>query len=150
MEEEVMEKAFRRRHYFIRKKFQLKYIGLILAVMLFSAIISGYTIYYNAWALLGEKLASVYPQGRLIDIFHAVNVKLLINMILVSILCAVIGLLISHRIAGPVYRMITFMDKVTGGDYSQRIKLRKNDDLKDLADAINRLIDKLESEKKSL
>jgi len=64
-------------------------------------------------------------------------------------LCVGIGILASHRVAGPVYRMIKFLDDVTKGDYSRRLVLRKKDELKDLAGAINRLVDKLESEKKS-
>ncbi|GAI19633.1 unnamed protein product, partial [marine sediment metagenome] len=76
-----MEKAFRRRRrYLIRKGFQLKYVGLILGVMFLGAAISGYTIYHNAWLLLGEKLANVYPQGRLMHIFHSVNIRLALNL----------------------------------------------------------------------
>lgn len=145
-----MERTFqRRRRYIIKKEFQLRYIGLIMSIMLLSAIISGYTIYYNSWVFLGEKLANVYPQGQLVSIFRSVNLRLFINLIFVSMLCIGIGIIASHRIAGPVYRMIKFLDTVRSGDYSQRLHLRKRDELKDLAEAINRLVEKLESEKKS-
>ncbi|MGB2705394.1 MAG: HAMP domain-containing protein [Candidatus Omnitrophota bacterium] len=142
------KKPYRRRRYIVKKEFQLKYVGLIVAVMLLSAVVSGYTIYYNSWVLLGSKLASVYPQGRLVQIFRSVNIRLLITMFFVTVLCVGIGILASHRIAGPVFRMIRFLGNVTSGDYSQRLHLRKKDELKDLAEAINRLVDKLESEKK--
>ena len=142
-----MERApFRRRRYFIRTKFQLKYIVLILAVALTSAIISGYTIYYNSWVLLGHKLANVYPQGRLIEIFRSVNTKLAINLFFVLILCVTAGLLASHKIAGPLFRIIRFLGTVTKGDYSQRVTLRKGDELQDLADAVNKLVEKLDKE----
>ena len=55
----VQKKRYRRRQFFIKKEFQLRYIGLILAVMLFGAAVSGYTIYYKSWMLLGSKLANV-------------------------------------------------------------------------------------------
>ena len=45
------------------------------------------------------------------------------------------GILVSHRVAGPIYRMIKFLDDVTAGDYSQKLVLRKHDELKDMADA---------------
>ncbi len=151
MERKVkMEKAFRRRrHYLIKKKFQLKYVGVILGVMFLGALISGYTIYYNAWLLLGEKLANVYPQGRLLHIFRSVNIRLALNLFFVSIFCIGIAIFTSHKVAGPIYRMTKFLGNVTSGDYSQRIRLRKHDDLKGLAEAINGLVDKLEREKKS-
>ena len=145
-----MEKTFRRRRrYFIKKKFQLKYIGLILGVMFLGAVVSGYTIYYNSWLLLGEKLANVYPQGRLIEIFRSVNMSLALNLFFVSVFCIGVAIFTSHKVAGPIYRMINFLKDVTGGNYSQRVTLRKHDELKDLAEAINALVDKLEKERKS-
>jgi len=143
------QKSYRRRRYIVKKEFQLKYVGLIVAVMLLSAVISGYIIYYNSWVLLGEKLANVYPQGMLVQVFRSVNMRLFVAMFFVAIICVGIGILASHRIAGPVFRMIRFLGNVTAGDYSQRIHLRKKDELKDLAEAINKLVDKLESEKKT-
>lgn len=151
MERKVkMEETFRRRrHYFVKNKFQLKYIGVILGVMFLGAVVSGYTIYYNTWLLLGEKLANVYPQGRLMQIFRSVNMSLAINLFFVSIFCIGVAIFTSHRVAGPICRMVKFMDDVTDGNYSQRVRLRKHDELKDLAEAINTLVDKLEREKKS-
>jgi len=145
----VQKKQYRRRQFIIKKKFQLRYIGLILAVMLFSGIVSGYTIYYNSWMLLGSKLANIYPQARLVDIFNTVNIRLAIAMFFVTMLCAGIAIIASHRIAGPVYRMIKFLEELTKGDYTKRVTLRKNDELQDMAEAINKLVEKLESEKKS-
>ncbi len=143
------QKPYRRKHYIVRKKFQLKYVGLIVAAVLLSVLISGYTIYYNSWVLLGSKLANVYPQGMLMQIFRSVNTRLVVTMVFVTMLCAGIGILASHRIAGPVFHMIRFLGSVTNGDYSKRLHLRKKDELQDLAEAINKLVDKLESEKKT-
>ncbi|MFH1594406.1 MAG: hypothetical protein ABID09_06890 [Candidatus Omnitrophota bacterium] len=140
----------RRRRYFVRSGFQLKYVGLILAVMFLGTLITGYTIYANSWLLLGDKLANVYPQGRLIAIFNAVNTRLAINMIFALAISFGIGVIASHKIAGPIYRMIAFLHSVTANDdYSKRLVLRKGDELMDLAEAINRLIVKLDSEKKT-
>jgi len=140
---------FRRTRYFVRGKFQMRYIGLILAVALLSALISGYTIYFNSWAFLGHSLARVYPQGQLLQIFRSVNIKLVINMFFVALLCTGVGIYASHRIAGPIQRMVNFIDGIAGGDYSKRLYLRKGDELADLAEALNRLVDKLYKEKKS-
>jgi len=145
-----MDSGFnRRRRYIVKKEFQLRYVGLILAIVLVSALISGYTIYYNSWVLLGDKLANVYPQGRLVHMLRSVTGKLALNMALVAILCAGIGVIASHRIAGPIDKMKRFIDDVAKGDYSRRLRLRKKDELKDLAESLNRLVDRLESEKKA-
>ena len=145
----MQKRTYRRRRYLVRREFQLKYVGLIQAVMFISAIIVGYTIYYNSWILLGEKLAAVYPQGRLVHIFKTVNIRLAVNLAFVSLFWIGIGILASHKIAGPVYRMIHFLESVAKGDCSQRLRLRKKDELHDLADAINSVVDRLETEKKT-
>jgi HAMP domain-containing protein len=141
---------YKRTKFIVKKGFQLRYIGLILAVMLFSSLIAGYTIYYNSWVFLGSKLANVYPQGMLAQIFKAVNFKLTINLTLIAIICVGIGIIASHRIAGPIDRMVKFLNSVKSGDYSKRLKLREKDELVDLANAINELVDKLEGEKKAV
>ena len=77
------------------------------------------------------------------EIFHAVNLRLAVSLVLVSFLWIFVGIMASHRIAGPVFRMKRYLDSVADGNYSERLTLRKKDELKDLADAINRLVDKL-------
>ena len=140
---------YKRKQYVVKKGFQLRYVGRIVGISVLSAVISGYTIYYNAWIQLGEKLAYVYPQGQLVDIFKRVNLSLAVNMIFVVMFCIGVGIIFSHRIAGPIERMKKFLEAVSEGDYSQRIVLRKKDELKDLSEAMNKLVEKLESEKKS-
>lgn len=57
-----------------------------------------------------------------------------------------LGLLISHRLYGPLVNIHRAMTKIKDGDFSARIVLRKNDDqkLKELADTINECAAKLE------
>lgn len=145
-----MEKQdYQRSRYFVRSHLQLRYIGLILAVGLLSAIISGYTIYYNLWVLLGDKLANVYPQGRLVSILRTVNIKVAINMFFVGLLCLGIGIVASNKMAGPIYRIIKYINDVLAGNDTKRLTLRKGDELTDLAEAINGLVDKTKTQKKS-
>lgn len=140
-----MEKRFRRKRkqYLIAKKFQLKYVGLILLLMFLTAALCSYVVYYTSMLLLGEKLANVYPQGRLISMVKIVNLKILLSLILISPLVAVIGVFLSHGIAGPIYRMEKFMADVASGNLTARITLRRKDELVTLADGINYLVDSL-------
>lgn len=56
-----------------------------------------------------------------------------------------LGLLVSHRLYGPLVAINRAMNKIKDGDYSPRIVLRKNDDekLKELAETINTLAERL-------
>jgi signal transduction histidine kinase len=142
----------RRTRLFISKKFQIRYISLILIFMFATAIITGYTVYYTTWIMFGEKLAAVYPQGLLLEIVDKVNAVLLLRLIFLSPLVILIGLVLSNRIAGPIYRIHKFVRKIHAGDYSEKLTLREKDELQDLAVVMNSLVAKLSSdrEKRSL
>jgi signal transduction histidine kinase len=53
-----------------------------------------------------------------------------------------VALELSHRVAGPLYRMEKELDEIIAGNKSAPIKLRKKDEFKILADKINKLIAK--------
>lgn len=107
--------------------------------MVMIAWLSGYTVYYTLFTLMGEKLANVYPQGRLMDIFKTVNTTLLLRIVLIVPFVVMISILITHRIAGPVFSMQRYLGEVAKGNFSSILKLRKRDELKDLAAAINKM-----------
>lgn len=143
MAEIIARPRFKRRQYIVARKFQLKYTSLILLLMFLTAGFCSYAIYYTTMILFGEKLASVYPQGQLVSIVNTVNFRIFLSMVLVSPLVGALGIYLSHKIAGPIYRIEKFLATMVTGDLTARITLRKGDELVSLADSINRLVDSL-------
>ena len=137
--------TYRRTQYFIAKKFQLRYVGMILLLVYLTAVMCSYVIYYTMMLTMGDKLANVYPQGRLISIVNMVNFRILLSMLLVAPLVIVIGIYASHKVAGPIYRIEKFLGSMAGGDLSMLLTLRRNDELISLADGINRVIDSVKA-----
>lgn len=76
--------------------------------------------------------------------FKLVLPPILFNNLIIMIIISILGVLYSHRIAGPVYRMQKDIEKVLAGEKGVRVQLRKNDKLKDLAEKLNALIDSYE------
>jgi methyl-accepting chemotaxis protein len=136
-------RPYRRKQYFIAKKFQTKYVGLFLLFMFLTGALCAYVIYYTTMVLMGEKLANVYPQGRLIAIINSVNLRILLSLVMVAPLVVIISIFLSHKIAGPMYRMEKFLTAMAGGDFSSRITLRKGDELKTLAERMNFFVDSM-------
>jgi len=134
---------FRRRKYIIQKGLQFRYIGLVFTLALIASLVTGWTVFATGWHFLGEKLASVYPQGRLVYVVRATNLALIRNLLLISPLIFILGLLFSHRIAGPVYRISKTLEDISKGNLGLKIRLREGDELVDLADMINNLTDSL-------
>lgn len=134
-----------RRRYLVAP-LQLKYVGLILAISFGVAALCAYVVYYSSMVTMGEKLARVYPQGMLVRIVNTVNLRILMSLIMVSPLIAIAGILLSHRIAGPLVRMEGFIKGMATGDFSSRLTLRKKDELRNLANYLNILSEKMKKD----
>jgi methyl-accepting chemotaxis protein len=106
-----------------------------------TAIMCSYVIYYTMMLTMGDKLANIYPQGRLISIVNMVNFRILLSMLFVAPIVITVGIYASHKIAGPIYRIEKFLGSTADGDLSISLTLRKNDELMSLAAGINRLIE---------
>jgi len=65
----------------------------------------------------------------------------LVSVILISPFVAFLGVILSHRIAGPISRMERFLSDVAAGDLSKRLTLRPKDELIPLAEGINTVVE---------
>ncbi|MDD5423327.1 MAG: hypothetical protein PHT32_07940 [Candidatus Omnitrophica bacterium] len=130
----------KRKRYLVSRQFQLKYVGMILIFMFCTAALCSYVVYQTSLAGFGERLAGIYPQGRFVSIMKSINLKILLSLMVVTPLVAIIGIFLSHKIAGPLVRIERFVNNMTYGDFSTYLILRKGDELMSLADKINQLI----------
>lgn len=138
-----MGPKFKRTKYWVSGKFQGKYVGLILLLTFLTAALCSYVVYYTSMISFGEKLASIYPQGRLVSAVNMINIRIILSVLLVSPLVAIIGIYLSHKIAGPILRMERFMNDMAGGNLADKLVLREGDELLMLADGINRLTESI-------
>jgi len=67
--------------------------------------------------------------------------KLLFIFLADIIIIFIMGILISHRIAGPIYKVMKNVKGYKEGDLTQKIVLRKSDLLFELANSINEYTD---------
>lgn len=137
--------AIRRRRYIIAPEFQFRYVGVILIAVFLVAITCILTTYYSSISILGEKLSYVYPQGRLAITLREINMIVLYRVLILVPFIALVGIFLSHRIAGPAYRIARSLREIGKGDFDISIRLRKNDELKEVADAINDMVADLKS-----
>lgn len=133
--------SFGRRTYVIDRGFQLKYT-LMLVVLgaamsaLFGAMM--YLAHLDAQrelpmnALLEEQLRR--SEVTLITLMIAITV-------LMAAALALVGILITHRVAGPVYVMSHYMTTLARGRYPHIRPLRKQDELKTFFDRFHDAIE---------
>jgi nitrogen fixation/metabolism regulation signal transduction histidine kinase len=130
-----------RRRYVTHKKFQFRMlVALLLLVLLatlattlvnhyfFLSSIVNYTVEYES-----------VPSGR--DLWVASLQPLIIILPVVFVILAAIVIFISHKIAGPLYRLKQYMEKVENGDLSVQLKFRQGDAIHDIAESFNRMVE---------
>jgi methyl-accepting chemotaxis protein len=54
-----------------------------------------------------------------------------------------VSIFISHRIAGPLYKLRQFFNDAAAGKIHQRLKFRKSDHFQELAESYNQMMDQL-------
>jgi len=135
---------------FTKSSLQHKYLGLILLSILLPLFIVGGCLYYVMFQVMAEQLA--IPESiahNLIPVLHRINFLLLVSMPPIIILLIVWGASLTHRFLGPLSRLEEDIRKISEGDYSVRISLRKDDDLAPVGKVMNQIIDKLEKSEAS-
>lgn len=135
----------RRRRYLVKKGLQFRYLGLILAAVVLPVIFVSGCLYYLIFFLMAEQLA--IPESiayNLLPVFNKINFMLLVGTPALVLLLLCLGLIISHRIAGPIYRLEKDLDEIAKGNFSIRIKMRRNDELISLAEKINKILQRVQ------
>lgn len=132
---------FRRRNYFIKKKFQLDFSVKFLVIIVIEAILAiGLFLYLSKDTLTTAYFGSELKIARTYDFF--LPTLLFSNLIIVGI-TGIIGIValifLSHRLAGPLYRFENVLSDLSKGDLTQRFKLREKDEFVELQNRINAL-----------
>lgn len=124
----------------------MRYLGLVLACMIIPLVVVTGCLYYLIFKVMEEQLGiPEYIAYNLIPVVNKINFVLLVGIPPLLFLLIMWGVILSHRFAGPLERFEKELNRVIHeGHYHLRLRLRKHDDLKPIAETINKLIDKLE------
>jgi nitrogen fixation/metabolism regulation signal transduction histidine kinase len=130
-------------------KFQRGFILKFCAVIILSSLILAAIIY----GLSASSTTTVFENSRLqLKSTADFILPLLVFGGLIVIVAAgavtfIITLFVSHRIAGPVYRLEKDIAEVTKGNLNVTFRVRKNDEFQSLAEALNQMVKSLRDKK---
>ncbi len=168
-----MNKKFRWR-YFIDKPFQIRFIYrfsvliiISLGIFLVALGVVNYYRYnkglYVQYTMNPDKLKQIdtestadktrdaevlnkyFDMGKQLNLFELYWKPLVGMSAIYVVIIIVFGLFISHKMAGPVYRIKRTLEEASTGKIdlcTLRFRLRKRDELQDLADSLNNFLDK--------
>lgn len=141
-----MRTRFLRTRFLTGRPTQLKYLYLLIASMIIPLAFVGGCLYYLIFTLLAEQLG--IPESiayNLFPVIKKINLILAIGLPPLFLILIIWGIALSHRFAGPLERLENELDRISkDNDYKKRIKVRSYDEMKPIADSINKLLDKIE------
>ncbi len=131
----------KRRIYIINKKFQFKYLFIILSVMLVSVFVVTFSTFYIVWnSVLNEFVMVPEVSAKLGDILVKTTEIIIIPVVILAGIFGAAGVFLSHKIAGPIYRVERVAEEIGKGNLGVTVRFRKGDDLLHLADSLNKMI----------
>lgn len=159
--------AFKRKNYMVKRSFQVRLMARIFSVIaVIIALLTGSLFIVNELSFktakssvskhiesltAGDESQNVSPTDifkrtakvgqqitKAVDDMRGNMIKAFIAaLVLALLLTGTVFLLISHRIAGPVYRIEKSLQALEQGDLTMRVYLRDQDEFKDLGDIFN-------------
>jgi nitrogen fixation/metabolism regulation signal transduction histidine kinase len=157
---DAQKAKFRRRTFLVDKRFQLKYTIIIAVIGALIAVLWG-SLFYQANRENSEQVMltlKVDPELQALsekveDKLSGEDAKILYYLsgfILAVVLSLIIwGVLITHRIAGPIFIISRYVDQVTAGEYPDPRPLRKKDELREFFIKFNDMLTSIKEREKT-
>jgi methyl-accepting chemotaxis protein len=145
------------RNYLLEPKFQLKYTSMVMAVTVVVAAVLGYQAYrYSTGQTELLNIERMEAKGSAADAqfiadleeySRAADRKVLLAVLggiaVLAFALGVTGIMITHRLVGPAYRLKQLLREVSDGRIHVSGKLRKHDELQDVFEAFQRMVENL-------
>jgi hypothetical protein len=132
-----------RRTYVVDRDFQLKYSLLLGSTGLGVSLLFGGMIYLahvDAFRHVppGTEIAAELQRAGSTIVWLTLG-----TAILMAVALSLLGVLITHRVAGPIYVMNHYLSMLSNGRYPKMRPLRKHDELKDFFEGLQTTIETL-------
>ena len=146
------EKKHRRnyKNFLINPKFQLKYVFWMVSTGAGLALTYS-VLFYNfandSYKLIIE-LSKVPEETQVLMQYQLTKVILIQGVVtFIFLLCiGLVGVLFSHRVAGPLYKLKSAFERVKKGEGQLRIYFRKYDEFQEVALEFNKMLDQIQGQ----
>ncbi len=143
-----MQQKHRRSIFLINRPFQLKFAFFVCS-WLFALSLAYPLVIYNLFDLFFRYL-SRDPNGPGLAALQSFRQEIIFLLaafqVFFLVITFMISVFVSHRIAGPLYKLKNFFRQNGNGKLSPDLYFRKNDHFQDVAVEYNQMISKLRAE----
>lgn len=140
---------YTRSRYWIVPSIQGRFMAWLVAVSAIVATTVSLALMILVWMPLSHNLAwssaNVQPDELMSSMVRSVLLTTAILIVFFGLVALAAGLVVSHKVAGPIYRIGMVAGQVGQGQMDKRIALRRGDYVRELADKLNTMLDQVET-----
>ena len=116
--------------------------------MIIPTVVVGTCLYYVIFTILADQILLPDVIARdLLPVIHRINVILGVSLPVVFLIMSTWAVMLSYRFLAPLERLEEDIKKIDEGDYSVRLEVQADHDLRPISDVINDLVSKLDKQK---
>jgi HAMP domain-containing protein len=141
------------RNYLLDRRFQLKYTGMVLLVTVAVAGVLGYVAYDFSKGQTEAFTAQLAAQPDLDPERFAkqedrrVRNAIIAGVVLMALALGITGIVVTHRVVGPAYRMRRLFQHVGEGHLRVTTGIRKGDELQELYHSFAEMVESLREQR---
>ena len=139
-----------KRRRFIVAPFQYQLLGVYVIYLLIILFVFAATVFVPLMVQIDNSSLSFDEKSQVADQFLVLHHRLWLPLLIVFVLLVVHSVIISHRIAGPLYRIRRILKSVGRGDFTVRTTIRSNDYLMKEAEVVNEMAEMLSEKIKDI
>ena len=140
---------YRRRTYVVNRRFQFKYTLIITMIGTGIAAALGYFLYISIKESTEIVNATLLEYPQLQEHVQAADQQkyliLILGVAAIALALLVWGVLMTHRVAGPLFIITRYVNTLADGVYPSIRPLRKGDELHDFFEAFAHMMDELKA-----
>jgi methyl-accepting chemotaxis protein len=144
--------SFKRKNIFIDKQFQAQFILKFCTLVAIGGLLTIAILYF--WAGKSTTVSVVNSRVAVrstADFLLPLLIQtVLIVLVIVGFATILVTLFVSHKIAGPLYRLKKAMQNLEEGNLVEDFRIRRNDQLQNIAETFNNTIKKIREVIKNL
>jgi nitrogen fixation/metabolism regulation signal transduction histidine kinase len=134
-----MKTSYKRRVYVVNKSLQYRFVAWVVG-----------TVFAAVAVVLADVAISLHRHAietglsvQVRDLYNPTELLTLAKLVIYALGVYFASLLLSHRLAGPIYRLEKSADQVAQGDLTHKVFLRERDELARFRDSFNTMVDTL-------
>ncbi|MBY0516112.1 MAG: hypothetical protein K2P81_04345 [Bacteriovoracaceae bacterium] len=131
---------YKRSIFLINPKFQIRFSLVVCSLVWISSLIYPFTIVelFNTFSRMNPQATEALKAART-ELLVFLGAYQLLYIGIVFILC----IFLTHKIAGPMYKLTTYLKNITQGAAPSNIAFRDGDNFAEVAEEVNRAFDRI-------